>query len=302
MQHNTHTLTLYERALDHVMKTYKRIEYRRPSYDEVDDGTVIGGSTWSKRGGTRWIVNALHLVRPDLPVTHQDLARQWLRETYKLPLRRKKEDQPVDWAPLPLLAKRGVWRGGWAYVDIKSAYRHILSTVGWDVEYRASRWLAAGDTRVSDELTKLAYSSAVAIASRYYSTLRIVRRGSIETRRQRNIYANVCIYALARDLLYYVYSDVMRSGATVVYYNTDGCVVRWRDAERVVNTIREWGMDVRIKAVSPIAMVWGTGSFAIGEMATRRISRHAAPPPEPADCSDVAWLRQRYSAFAQRAA
>jgi len=283
------TATLIERCIDHVYRSYRRIEFGRPDYSEIEPGTVLGGATWSRRGGTRWVIQPELCVIEGIGVTHMDLARFWLRETYRLPIRRRQAEDRQDWAPVPLLARQ-TRLGDGAYVDIRSAYRSIVERTGWDAEYWRGRYMTLRPVAL-DELTKLAYSSLVAIAARPYTSLRRWNGSQIELIRTRNLYSNSSIYRLVRDALWGVYSDIADE-VDLYYYNTDGCIVRSRDVAAVIGVMEWWGFEARVKAEGEI-VVYGHGSYSINGSRTRRWTHALRPPTRQMSRSDREWLRSR---------
>ena len=291
-------MSLIERCIDHVYRSYIRIEWRKPDLSELDPGTIIGGSTWSRKGGTRWVVQPELCVIPGIGVTHMDLARFWVRENYNLPLRRRRAEDAQEWAPVPQLA-RLTRLGDGAYVDIRSAYRSIVERVGWDVEYVRGRYMTCGGADLS-ELTKLAYSAIVAIAARPYTMMRRWNGAQIETHRVRNLYANSSVYRLVRDVLWGVYSDVT-DNVDVLYYNTDGCIVRSKDVSAVEQIMDWWGFESRVKAKGEV-MVYGFGSYSIAQTRTKRWTHSLKDPTPQMPQHQRSWLRERMLYAAQRRA
>ena len=281
-------------AAERVRRQFPRIYTFRPeTFHDVPAGTVVGGSVWSKLRIARWIVNpAVHLGGG---VTTIDLARSWIEMHARLPVRRKHADRPVEHAPLPLLARAGVYDNV-AYVDIRSTYRTILQTCGFDVEYRAMNWLSRGSATTGlDDLPKIAYSAIVALSLRYEKTATVTTRdGRLTHRAFKNKYANVALYALVRDILHAVYSDVVEC-VPVLYANTDGYIVRAEEIERVGRVLEEWGFGWSIKRRGR-CRVAGTGSYTFSDAPPRRFATRQANTPV-ADAAFRAWLRERWSSL-----
>ncbi len=284
-----------------VRRRYPRIEWRRPDLGELPRGTVLGGATWSRPGVVRYVINPAMCVLPGEPVTHFDLARYWIRTHYRLPLRRRRAEDEQPWAPQVLWATPAAYHA-LAYVDLRSAYRRVLELVGWAAEYVRGRYLSVAGAEGLDELTKLAYSAAVAITARPWSTLRVWDGRRLVSRRIRNIYANTSLYRLMRDALWGIASDVRDAlGEQVIYANTDGYIVPAVFAEEVVEIAGAWGFGARIKARGP-GEVRGTASWRIADLATRRETYRPRLPPALMPQRDRDWLRPRLAEAAARRA
>lgn len=259
---------LTQHAIARVTRQFPVVHLHKPDLSDVPAGTIIGGSVWSKLRHARWIVNpAVHIGNG---LTYADLARSWIEINIpKLPLKRKRDDEPIEHAPVPHLARVGEYHDV-AYVDIKSTYRTILETCGFDVEYRAGQWLSRGNaTSGLDDLPKIAYSAIVTLSIRYYRTIReTTRDGSFRTRQLRNKYANVALYALVRDILHAIYSDVV-SSVYVYYANTDGYIVKMSDVERVGQIINDWGFEFGVKK-SGTARIYGVANYTFNTSSSRR--------------------------------
>jgi len=174
--------------------------------------------------------------------------------------------------------------------------------VGWDAEYWRSRYLSVAGAAELADLSKVAYSAAVAIAARPWSTLRVWDGRRLTSRRVRNVYANTSLYRLMRDALWGIASDVRDAlGNQAVYANTDGYIVPSALADVVVDAARAWGFAARVK-VAGEGEVRGVASWRIGERATRRDSLRPRLPPPPMPPAEREWLRPRLAEAAARRA
>ena len=292
MTHLTPSSAVFAHALETIQSRFPVVHHFAPSLSDVPDGTVLSGTVWSALRRARWIIaQEVHVA---YGVTYIDLARSWIELNTRLPLRRKHVDNPLLRAPVPLAARVGRY-DDCVYVDIKSTYRRILELVGYDVEYRAEKWLSQGNARTGlDELPKISYASIVALSANWRKN--IVRKTSIGLVNEKvhNKYANVCLYTLTRDVLHCVYSDVMRAGIDVFYVNTDGYIVKNKDAQKICDILAEWGFEGRSKKEGDVR-VYGTGTYAFGEeKPLRRIVFNHNVSTELADASFCSWLRTRF--------
>ena len=286
---------VFSHALETIQSRFPVVHHFTPRLDEVPDGTVLSGTVWSALRKARWII--AQEVHVGYGVTYIDLARSWIELNNRLPLRRKHVDNPLLRAPVPLLARVGKY-SDCVYVDIRSTYKRILELVGYDVEYRAGKWISQGNARSGlEELPKVTYSSIVALSANWRKTL--VRKTSLGLVNEKvhNKYANVCLYALTRDVLHCIYSDVMRADIQVLYANTDGYIVREKDEQKVYNIFGEWGFEGKTKRQGDVE-VFGVGTYAFGEeKPLRRIVFRRETTTELADAGFCRWLRLRFQRF-----
>jgi len=294
-------MSIIDACIADVRRRYPRIEWYRPELTELPPGTILGGATWSRPGVVRYIVNPTMCIVPGEPATHIDLARYWIRQHYRPPLRRRRVEDELDWAPQVLWAMPTTYHA-LAYVDLVSTYRRVLELVGWDAEYWRLRYLSVAGAAELAELSKLAYSAAVAIAARPWSTLRVWDGQRLVARRMRNVYANTSLYRLMRDALWGIASDVRDAlGDQALYANTDGYIVPSALADEVLEIARAWGFAARVKVEGP-GEVRGVASWRIGERATRRDSLRPRLPPPLMPETERAWLRPRLAEAAARRA
>ena len=283
---------IFSHALETIQARFPVIHHFTPSLSDVPDGTVLSGTVWSALRRARWII--AEEVHVGYGVTYIDLARSWIELNNRLPLRRKHVDNPLLRAPVPLLAWVGKYEDC-VYVDIKSTYKRIIELVGYDVEYRAGKWLSQGNARSGlEELPKVTYSSIVALSANWRKT--IIRKTSIGLVNEKvhNKYANVCLYTLTRDVLHCIYSDVVRKVDEVFYANTDGYIVREKEVEKVYDVLGEWGFEGRVKKQGDVE-VYGVGTYAFGgEKPLRRIVFRRETTTELADVGFCNWLRTRF--------
>ena len=284
--------TLTQHATERVRRQFPEIYTHKPgTLRDVPIGTFIGGSVWSKLHVARWIVNPNVHIGGGL--TYADIARSWIETSVRLPINRKRADQPVEYAPVPLRARRGVYDNV-AYVDIRSTYKTILQTCGFDVEYRAMNWLSRGQAiRGLDELPKISYSAIVTMSKNYYRTVTVTTRGGgLKPRKLRNKYANVALFTLVRDLLHAVYSDVVET-CDVLYANTDGYIVSCADVERVAAVLAGWGFGYGVKQRGT-CRIDGAGSYSFTDRPPRRPASRSRDTPRVNEAFR-AWLRDRWS-------
>jgi hypothetical protein len=296
-------MSIIDACIADVHRRYPRIVWDRPQLQDLPSGTILGGATWSRPGVVRYVINPAMCVVAGEPATHIDLARYWIRAHYRLPLRRRRVEDELTWAPQVLWATPTAYHA-LAYVDLVSTYRRVIDLVGWDAEYWRGRYLSVAGAELGDlaELSKLAYSAAVAIAARPWSTLRVWDGQRLTSRRVRNVYSNTSLYRLMRDALWGIASDVRDAlGDQVVYANTDGYIVPSVLADEVVGIARAWGFAARVK-LSGEGEVRGVASWRIAASATRRDSLRPRLPPPLMPLEERAWLRPRLAEAAARRA
>ena len=297
MSDNLNALLVHSR--ERLARQFPVVHFFKPeTFRDVPIGTVITPSVWSKLRYARWItVPATHYCDG---LTYADLARSWMEIYCELPLRRKRDDQPIQYAPIPHMAQIGMYRNV-AYVDIKSTYRSIIEICGFDVEYRAMRWISRGKaTQGLEYLDKRIYASIVTLSAKYYrSYLETTKDGSLKPRKVRNKYANVCLYALVRDVLHCVYSEIVES-IPVLYANTDGYIVELRDVENVGEILDSWGFAYGIKRQGDVE-ISGTSEYAFNDDIGRKRKRYSRSLRKTplADEKFRKWLKERWQYLAR---
>jgi hypothetical protein len=221
--------------------------------------------------------------------TARDIARKWVKDNYKLErLRRKKTIRKPS--PLPLLSTE--YEGeGW-YIDIKSAHKHIIESAGYDVEYELLRYLSSNPVVVPPH--KTIYVSLSSLSIKPIVNLTVLLNGRIFTQKIVNHYANTSLYFLIRDVLWGIYSDIAdKCGLTLVYYNTDGCIVNHPlSIDTVLDVANDWGFEARVKKEGYVR-VRGVGNYAFNDEKLPHInrSRHSLTITMPYE--ERFWLRNR---------
>lgn len=287
--------TFEELLSEHQAKYTVHVCAELPAHRDLPDGTVIGIVAYTHEPSkTRWLKrNALVAEN----TTAADAARLWLQASYNLPLKRRRDQ--FNPAPIPIAAKPRLYPDC-VYVDIKSTYKTIVNAFGYDVEYRRGRYLSVERyrppmPRVIAE-NKRAYASVVALSASYHSVMQkwSADLGRLVTFKVRNMYHQPCLWSLTRDILLGVYSEIFWT-AELLYANTDGYIVRKRDAGRVGRVIESWGFRYSIKA-SGNCEVYGVGSYAIGSQRTLRETRSERTITRPMPSWEIRWLKRRAKA------
>lgn len=262
-----------------------------PDLYSLPPQTVIGTYVYTCVPEKRRWVDPDALVAPG--VTHTDAARLWLRWRYTLPVRRRADQHaPGD---LPLLVRPGVYADV-VYIDIASAYRRVVEAWGFKVEYRRDKYLSRAVHEPLPDviaLNKRAYAAIVALSATRLKLLSVWDGTRVRTVSVPNVYWQPCLWSLTRDTLLGVYSDLFRR-VPLLYYNTDGCIVRARYERRVLDVIHNWGLAARVKHRGD-AEVRGIGSYSIGNYSTQKHSHSSQFATTPLPRHTVRWLRERVS-------
>jgi len=264
--------------------------------------------------GAGWILGTVSVSHPGLRVRYvrvghayvidnhiyssRDIARAWVRTYYDLK-RLKRKHRTWEYAPVPHVARAGDYAEAY-YIDIRALHREIISRVGYDVEYAGvGSYLSLNPIAV--QLTKACYTSLSSLSINPLTTLRkTTRDGRIACVSVRNVYANTSLYRLIRDVQLAIASDILRHTESVVYYNTDGCIVTSvRDVDRVLDIVSSWSLEARIKREGRCC-VWRHAAYAFDddiERVSQRLSRqrlwtrpHSLTLMSDREC---AWLRVR---------
>lgn len=285
-------MTYTEIAQQHIAELYPTIVYARPKLMDLPPGAIIGNWAYSVPGKVRFILDrSQEIVAGVLPA---DLARAWVRDEYKLPLKRRKNQmEPSFRAPLHAVTGK---HGDCLYLDIEKAYLKVLS-FGYDVEYILNRYIGSDPITVPDEVKrhKFSYSIAVAMSASKLSNLQVMGKEGLFDHKPLNLYSNPCLFNLAQDALNAIAYNVLASlGSNCVYYNTDGCIVK-RGYERVVLGIFEdFGFRGRVKHEGETE-VYGVASWKVGDTETKRRDASRQDFTSPImDKTSAAWLQRRF--------
>jgi len=185
-------------AQEHIAELYPYILYTKPTVKSLPPGAILGTWQYSVPHKMRFI------LAPDMEmaagVLPGDVSRAWIKDEYKLPLRRRK-DQLGRGFSVPLFAKRGVY-GQCGYVDIKGAYLKILS-LGYNLEYILGKYIGCDPRPIPEQIAakKFCYSIAVSMSACAQSSITIVGKEGVFMHRPMNIYSNPCLFNLAQDTL-----------------------------------------------------------------------------------------------------
>lgn len=279
----------FEQEIEQLQTKYD-VTLGLPPLSELPPGTVVGISAYTHEPSKRRWLDPSALVAPN--VTSSDAARCFLRSAYNLPLRRRRDQQTA--APVPLLVRRGRYPDA-VYVDIKSTYKGIVEAFGFDVEYRRSAYLSVNIERtplpdlVKDN--KRAYAAIVAMSSSYESVMQRWDGNKLVTFKVRNVFHQPCLWALTRDILLGVYSQ-MYWNFKLYYANTDGYIISRHDLDDALELIQSWGFASSIKG-SGNAVIHGVGSYEIGVRKTERVSESENFSTLPLGPRALGWIKQR---------
>jgi len=273
-------------AQEYIREHYPRIEYRKPTLSELESGTIIGSWSWSKLEHYKYILPDAPLVAPD--VLPGDLARTWVKYNYKLPLTRKKIQQRSYITPL--LARKGLYPRC-AYVDLKGAYRRVLS-LGYDVDYKLGGWMLSDPINIGPQMAKakMAYSIAIAMSARTKGNIEIkTKEGRFTEVRNFNLFSNPALYALASELLAATATIVTRY-MPVHYIHTDGYIINDDSVDLFGRIMTDLGWDWSIKA-SGDATIYGVASWKVGVTKTVRVDLGAQDyATELPSMKEAKWL------------
>jgi hypothetical protein len=233
-----------------------------------------------------WIVGTVSVSHPTLRVRYvkyghayiideriysaRDIARAWVRTYYDLDRLRRKH-RTWEYAPVPHLARGGEYAEAY-YIDIRALHREIISRVGYDVEYSGvGTYLSLNPIAV--ELNKACYTSLSSLSINPVTTLRKTKSHKLVCVNVHNRYANTSLYRLIRDVQLAIASDILRHTESVVYYNTDGCIVTSvRDVDRVLDIVSSWSLEARIKREGR-CVVWRHATYAFDQEIERVATR-----------------------------
>lgn len=285
-------------ATSHIAELYPLIVYQKPRLMDLPPGAIIGTWAYSVPGKVRFILDKTIEVAPG--VMPADLARAWIRDWYKLPLRRKKNQMERGFRA-PIHAVKGK-HGDCVYVDIKGAYKQILS-LGYDVEYRQNHYIGSIPVDLPAEIkaNKFSYSISVAMSATQISNLQVMGKEGLFSHKPLNLYSNPCLFNLAQDTLNGIACQILSDlREKCVYINTDGYIVKPEVVAQVQKIIADWGFTSAIKGEGD-AEIYGVGSYKIGDDITRRIDPNGRTFTGPMmDLNSASWLQKRWSLWSPK--
>ena len=230
--------------------------------------------------------------------TPSEIARTYLEHKYPK-LRTTSEQYQYFRVPIsaPLYAKPHQFEEG-VYIDIRAAYWQILQIVGWDADYNPTKWLGKGQPMDDFPYADIKLSRNCLITAGLPSEASFWDGANRQYKRlpTHNRTANIGIWSLVNDILHGVAWDAIAAGA--VYAHTDGFICSSARAGSVISSIREWGLEARIKKAGH-AKVFGVGSYSFGNSATN------TPKSEHAYDGLILsphrlWLKRKVRFFAER--
>jgi hypothetical protein len=285
-------------AQAHVADLYPTIIYSKPRLMDMPPGTIIGTWHYSIPGQCRFILDREEEVITG--VLPGDLARAWVRDVWKLPIKRRKSQLSTGFV-VPLHARVGSW-GDCQYIDINHAYLYVLA-LGFDLEYELESYIGANPVPVPAQVAsnKRAYATAVTMSGNTRSDFEVMGKQGLYNRRPINIFSNPCLYALAHDVLNGVGSEMLAVlGDHIVYINTDGFVVKSHFAPYAQDIISSWGLQWSIK-YEGLTEIRGVGSYRIGDFTTRRFDPGAEDfTGDLMNRDQRRWLKSRWVRWAAR--
>lgn len=287
-----------ELAQAHIADLYPIISYRAPQVKSLPAGAIVGTWQYSVPHKVRYILaQDLELAAGVLPA---DVSRAWVRDQYNLPVKRRKVQLQKSFSA-PMLARCGEF-GECVYIDISKAYLRVLS-MGYDVEYRPGKYIAAWTTKIPDVVAenKFCYSIAVSMSANPLSNITIMGHDGIFSSKPFNVFSNPCLFNLAQDTLNGIAADVLHNlGDRVHYVNTDGFIVDADAQWECIDIIAQWGFDIKVKGYGK-TNVSGVGGYDVGGYSSKRrtVSSHDFQN-KIMDYPDACWLRDKWSRWAPK--
>ena len=254
-------------AQSHIADLYPMIVYAQPALSDLPPGAILGTWVYSLKNYCRFIINRT----PELAtgVMPGDVARAWVKFNYTLPIRRRKEQKRHY--QLPILAVRGLW-DECLYLDVRAAYRTILTAVGFNVDYSQNRYMAGEGIVLPDIMarTKWCYSLTVAFTANNRTSLSTINReGKLTTADRFNMFSNPSLYAVASEVLASFAAEIARH-CYPVYFNTDGMIIFPQYEQLAYRIAQDWGFELHEDGRGE-GEVHGVGSYKVGRKRTRRI-------------------------------
>jgi hypothetical protein len=175
--------------------------------------------------------------------------------------------------------------------------------MGYDVEYRPGKYIAAWTTPIPDVIQqhKFCYSIAVSMSANSVSNITVKGHEGLFNTRPFNIFSNPCLFNLAQDTLNGIASDVLHNlGERVHYVNTDGFIVDAECQWECVDIIAQWGFDVKVKGYGA-TKVEGVGAYSVGDLKSKRHNTsHHDFSNKIMGYAEACWLRDKWCRWAPK--
>lgn len=192
------------------------------------------------------------------------------------------------------------------YIDIAGAYWQIVRAVGWNVNYNPSKFLDVL-SRMTDfpyPTKKLTRNCLVSIG--IPSPMRQWDGEKIVYVSRPTKFVNLILYRLVMDVLNSIAGDMIDVGAVYVY--TDGYIFDRKHAERGFDVLAQWGLSSTVKRYGALDLVspncYCFTNERDGMLATENYKQRpnrARRQISKVYTTESAWLRQRFSRFAEYA-
>lgn len=256
--------------------------------------TYMGSFCWTSTN--KRLISSRHAVDVlGVKMTPADIAREYLYFRYGNQRRRMHTDayckcfKPHHKSP-PLYAVPTV--GELVYLDIKSAYWSILSTVGWDVDYHPDEFIGVRSSNDDFPFREHKLARNILVSTGLPSRVQVWTGKRIISINGRNKLYNGVLWCFVQDVLNGIAHDMVSIGA--VYVHTDGFIFRQSDEQYAREIAAAWGLPLGVKYRGE-GEVFGVSNYWIkGKKQRNPRSAHRTGFSKIQTCEKPDWLRQRF--------
>lgn len=175
------------------------------------------------------------------------------------------------------------------YVDIRHAFAQIAEVVGIDCSNREGRYMAFGTTTLPEVFEDSKIMRALLISGTgKESSITEWKNHDILTRRFPN---RNHAPMLQRAIFGVLHAIASKLSPYTIYHHTDGFIVRHSHIDTVKNWLDERGILHSIKGEG-VTQVYGSGSYRIGELATRNKAFQSTTTGNIRDDFSDWWIKQ----------
>lgn len=297
------TENLIEQMKERAYERQQRYTYQTldawPSLLDNYPTTYLGSFSWTLPADkTRLLYMSAVVNWGAGPQTPSEVVRDYLGIKYPERLRATTDQYKkiMSHRSFPRMAIRGEYYD-MVYLDLKSAYWSILTTVGWDVDYNPGKWIGVKSNTLDFPLPDNKAARSGLVSAGLSSAMRLWKNSQLSWQHGQNNHINYGLWAMVQDVLHGVADDMLGLGA--VYVHTDGYIIPQSRVGEALTVCDQWGLRAGIKAQGD-AQIFGVGVYRVGTHSTKRkkaipLQNHISIEPQFKE-----WLQRKFRFWSRR--
>lgn len=290
---------LHQSAHDRQEKYETRLIETWPNVTEITSPVFLGSFSWTLTElKQRWLIANAAVNLGHGPQSPTEITRDYLDWKYPKPQRccSGQYQEIMRHRSFPCWAVAG-HHGECAYVDLKSAYWHIMTVIGWDVDYWPGKFMGKKSDVMDFPLQEHKAARSALVSAGLSSSTCMWTGKTLKWKKTRNAHINYGLWACVQDVLHGVASEMLELGA--IYVHTDGYILPLENAVKAVQIANEWGFRASIKSTGDTE-VYGVGVYRIGEKQTKRYRVQPGTNHENVNPTERDWVKAKFSGWAKK--